>query len=218
MTLRDSNFLKSDVLAVWYFRLNGVFTSPNFILHPPGRGSARTDADIAGVRYPFRAEFGASSGLDDPWFEEIRSTPCAVIAEVKTSECAINGPWSSAETGTLSQVLSDLGWYRSDEIDQASCALNELGQYQGARLFCSLFCIGNRKSDTVRERYPLVPQRSWSEVATWIFNRFNEYQRRKKDHNQWDNVGQALWTYFEQAASPGEFERAIRRHFLLPGS
>jgi hypothetical protein len=182
---------KSEVLALWYLRLNGVFTIPNFVLHPARRGSARTDADIAGVRYPFRAEFSDAPGLDDEWFETHSQKPCAILAEVKTGECKINGPWSSPEFGNIDQVLSDLGWYPEHEVSTAARMLYEAGQYDGRDLFCSLFCIGNLDGATVRERYPLVPQHTWSHIAEWIFERFHRYRHRKKDHSTWDSGGQA---------------------------
>src|SRR5438876_10790541 len=62
----DNLSLTSESLAVWYFRLNGVFTIPNFVLHPRRQGSARTDIDVAGVRFPFRLEFDEGPGGDDP--------------------------------------------------------------------------------------------------------------------------------------------------------
>lgn len=216
MSSADARPIKSDVLAVWYFRLNGVFTIPNFVLHPQSRGSARTDADVAGIRYPFRAEFSGEPGLDESWFES-HAQPCAILAEVKTSECAINGPWSNPEAGNIDQVLSDLGWCPPAAISSVASTLYTEGVYSTPSLTISLFCVGNSESVAVRARYPKVPQRTWSHITSWIFERFTRYRRRKKDHDQWDSSGQALWTLFEEArGSEGRFEAAVRQRFLLP--
>jgi len=212
---RDGSF-NSELLALWYLRLNGVFTIPNFVLHPSGRGSARTDADIAGLRYPYRAEFGDGRGLDDEWFEAHVEKPCAVLAEVKTGECKINGPWSSRELGNVNEVLAALGWYAEAEIPQAAECLYDAGVYDGPSLLCSLFCIGDSTSATIAERYPRVPQRTWSEAIDWIFDRFGRYRRRKTDHDQWDAAGHALWDAFERSHdSKPDFAAAVRRQFRL---
>jgi len=89
--------MKPEHLAVWYFRLNGFFTIPNFVLHPTGRGSALTNADIAGVRFPYRAEFPEGPGGDDAEFTRIVRSPYAVFAEVKTGKRSLNGPWTDSE-------------------------------------------------------------------------------------------------------------------------
>ncbi len=41
--------MKAEMLANWYFRLNGFLTSQNYILHD--RRSQRTEIDILGVRF-----------------------------------------------------------------------------------------------------------------------------------------------------------------------
>lgn len=219
MSRRPNDVFKSEVLALWYLRLNGVFTIPNFVLHPARRGSARTDADIAGVRYPFRAEFGGPPQLDDEWFEAQPMKPCAILAEVKTGDCAINGPWSSPATGNVEQVLSDLGWYPQDEIPAAALALYESGRYEGTSLLCSLFCVGNSPSAAIHEQYPLVPQRTWSSIINWIFDRFDRHRQLKTDHDQWDAAGRTIWSDFVRSrGSTGLFEETIRRRFMLPPS
>ena len=208
--------MKPDALALWYFRLNGVFSIGNFILHPDRRGSACTDADVVGVRFPFRAEFPSGDGGDDAWFERQRTKACAVLAEVKTSVCAINGPWSDKASGNINKVLKDLGLYDAGEVQTAADELYKNGFYDGPTLQCSLFCVGNAQSPEVTNRYPRVPQRTWSEIIAWIHRRFDEYKRRKSDHNQWDDAGQMIWCHFEGNNALAGFESAIRRQFQLP--
>lgn len=47
---------KFEQLALWYLRLNGYLTVPNFVLHPDTPGSERTDADLLAVRFPYSGE------------------------------------------------------------------------------------------------------------------------------------------------------------------
>jgi hypothetical protein len=48
--------LPPERVAYWYFRLNGFLQIENFVLHPAGGGSQRTDADLLAVRFPDRKE------------------------------------------------------------------------------------------------------------------------------------------------------------------
>ena len=57
MKLQDMYTL--DAVAEWFLRLNGFFTVVNFVIHPiePNEASLqRTDADVVGVRFPYRQE------------------------------------------------------------------------------------------------------------------------------------------------------------------
>jgi hypothetical protein len=208
--------MKPDQLATWFFRLNGFFSIPNFVLHPRAKGGARTDADVAGIRWPYRAEFPDGQGGDDQVFTRV-ARPYAVIAEVKKGLCAINGPWSQPEKGNIPQVLRDLGLYHDSELARAATELYSAGAYSGDMLFCSLFCVGNTTSDEVARRYPAVPQRTWRQVATFLFNRFQTYRQRKADHSYWDAVGQKLWQIFDdEPRDMQNFEHRLRRHCSLP--
>jgi hypothetical protein len=54
---RHHSSLEVEHLAHWYLRLNGFMTINDFVLHPEHKPwSQRTDADIFGVRFPFRQE------------------------------------------------------------------------------------------------------------------------------------------------------------------
>ena len=62
-----SKLLTPEKIAYWYLRLNGFMTMENLILHneSPRGLPQRTDADIYGVRFPFRKELDIS---DDELF------------------------------------------------------------------------------------------------------------------------------------------------------
>jgi hypothetical protein len=46
----------SEWTCLWYLRLNGYFTMPNFIAH--GRPTAKTDVDVLAVRLEHSREAG----------------------------------------------------------------------------------------------------------------------------------------------------------------
>ena len=87
--------LDPEKVAYWYFRLNGCLTMVNFVLHPPGRGSQRTDADVLAVRFPHRSELADTARplVDDTPFRGSTGIELAV-AEVKTGPCGLNDSWT----------------------------------------------------------------------------------------------------------------------------
>jgi hypothetical protein len=203
-------------LAHWYFRLNGFFIMPNFILHPRGRGSQRTDADILGFRFPYRAEFADMPDFDDVDFRSI-DRPVLLCVEVTRGECKLNGPWTEQERGNIQELLRALGPYDcDDEISDVASALYQYGTHCGAALRSSLFCVGNSVSPELKQRYTSVPQKTWSELIRFIHARFYTYRNKKRDHEQWDVAGQDLWSLSEKYIHPPDFDTAVRRHFGLP--
>lgn len=94
--------MKAEKVAYWYFRLNGFLQLENFIIHPGVRGGQRTDADILGVRFPYRAErFVDNPGdimRDDAKTLNLSDTQIdIVVAEIKTGRVALNGPWTEEQ-------------------------------------------------------------------------------------------------------------------------
>ena len=200
--------MKPEDLAYWYFRLNGFFTIPNFILHPSRRGPQRTDADIVGVRFPHRSEFTDSIGGDEPIFSAC-SKPYFLIAEVKRQQCALNGPWTGRGDNNIHAILRDLGPIPLADVVVAAAELHNRGVHTSAAIHCSLFCVGSCVNSDLLNQYPDVPQRTWRQVLEFIHRRFDSNEARKADHEQWDGTGQALWRCFEDQKDRDRFVRTI---------
>ena len=100
--------INCEKLAYWYFRLNGFMTMGNFILHNESRRgiSQRTDADLYGVRFPYREELGMR---DETRFSDVKTKPLFVIAEIKSGECKLNGPWTDPLKRNMQYVLAAMG-------------------------------------------------------------------------------------------------------------
>lgn len=207
--------MKPGDLAHWYFRLNGFFTLVNFVLHPVSRGGQRTDADILGIRFPFRAEFSDLPDFDDTEFRAL-DRPLLLCAEVTRDECKLNGPWTDPNRENIHALLRALGPCRLDQIDTVASALYATGVHCEQKLTFSLFCVGDAVSGTVRQRYPDVPQKTWADLIAFIHQRFRTYRTRKTDHEQWDEEGKQLWTMSERHRDGAAFEREVRRRFGLP--
>jgi hypothetical protein len=43
---------------------------------------------------------------------------------------------------------------------------------------------------------PKLIQKTWDDVLRFIYGRFSRFDKRKTDHEQWDEVGQQLWKAF----------------------
>ncbi len=208
--------MRPEDIAYWYFRLNGFFTITNFILHPGRRGPQRTDADIVGVRFPHRAEFSDSAGGDESVFADCEKL-YFLIAEVKRQQCALNGPWTRKKDENIHAILRDLGPISPDRISEVADQLYKKGFYSSRSLYCSLFCVGSPQNPELRERYPDVPQRTWNQILSFIHRRFDNYEARKADHEQWDMTGQDLWRCFRRYRKQDSFVRSVQNACGLQG-
>ena len=120
--------INPERIAYWYFRLNGFMQIENFVVHPKLYGGQRTDADLIGVRFPFRAE----RFIDDPTnvmeddVDRLRLSSeriDIVITEIKTGRCALNGPWTNEEQQNIHRVLAAIGGFPTHVIESAASAL-----------------------------------------------------------------------------------------------
>jgi hypothetical protein len=212
--VRNEKSMNPEHLAAWYFRLNGFFSINNFVLHPSRRGAQRTDADIVGVRFPYRTEFPDEPGGDQDEFRRIVDTPYFVIAEVKRSRCELNGPWTDKGKQNVEQILRDLGPFPSKEVPVVAESLYTKGVFSGLGFYCSLFCVGNQVNPDLNASYPCVPQVTWEQILLFVAKRFDTYCRRKADHSSWDEAGQSLWNCWE-GNGDDEFINKARKHFGL---
>jgi hypothetical protein len=208
---------KAEELATWYLRLNGFLTISNFILHPSCGGSQRTDADVIGVRFPFRREFEGDH--DDVARLGCSSTkPTLLIAEVKTTDLSLNEAWQNPDKGNINKVLTDLGLFKSKRsIDVAAKRLYESGRHDG-EYYCSLLLIGNVNVGKIPTQYSAVPTVLWKDAIGFIHTRFRMHRREKAQHDQWDTLGQELYQFAIDHESLADFERDVRRACRLQPS
>lgn len=205
----DMSALDAEHLAYWYFRLNGFMTTVNFVVHPEEGPGQRTDVDVLGVRFPYRAELLSQSMVDDTPFITETKRPYVVLAEVKTKRCDLNGPWTKPPDRNIQRVLTAVGAIQTQELDTAADSLYRTGVFQGGAVFVSLCCLGDRENPERKRRYPDVPQIVWSRVASFIYDRFDKYRSQKISHPQWDETGQALWKLSVDCQSLDSFINAV---------
>ena len=145
-------------LSLWYLRLNGYFTLPNFIAH--GRGGPLTEVDVLGVRFPYseEAEFEDDAALRIP-----NQGTDIVFAEAKTRQInVLNGPWGRPETGALDYVLRRVGILPEAQVAALAAALyvQRATQINGVTL--RIICFAETIGDELREEgVTFIP---WAQV------------------------------------------------------
>jgi hypothetical protein len=200
--------------AEWFLRLNGFFTVQNFIVHPikSAEGSQqRTDADVLGVRFPNRREIvGGEPLVDHPAFQDA-TRRLLVIAEVKTGQCRLNGPWSQREKENVANVLRSLGQVSSASFETISTDLYQNGRFQSEDLEARLLCFGSTLSQQLSDG---VLQFTWEVVFGFIFDRYQGFWRAKRQNQQWPPIGRFLWDNSKhQEREP--YVRAMLKAFSL---
>jgi hypothetical protein len=199
----------SEDLAYWFFRLNGFLSIVNFVVHSFRTGETGTDADILGVRFPYRAELFEQPMLDYPEFTKITNQPYISIAEVKRGLCNLNGPWTSPKRMNIQRVLRAIGAIPLNDIDIAAEYIYKQGYYDKHGYYISLVCVGETNNKDVFLKYPLVPQILWRDIKSFIYHRFTNYRRIKTWHQHWDENGIKLWDLVTNSHDEEEIIRNI---------
>ena len=201
--------MTAEKVAYWYFRLNGFLNIENFVVHPDLRGGQKTEADLFGVRFPYRAEPGMR---DDAPFEGARTKPLFIIVEVTRAKCKLNGPWINPKLGNMEYVLGAIGALPADQKDKVAKALYEKCAYpdEGKEREFQLIAVGSDVDPELQKTYPLLIQITLASMLKFVHARFMAYRARKADHGQWDEFGQYLWETAEKFHSdPAAFGKAV---------
>jgi hypothetical protein len=202
--------IDAERLAYWYLRLNGFLTTVNFVVHPDTGSDQRTDVDLLGVRFPYRAENLLNPMKDDEAFSRLGEKTLVVFVEVKAGAMQLNGPWTQEEKDNMSRVLRAVGPLPPAESDLASRALYSSGGYRNQLYHVCIVCMGDRNSDEIQTSHPDVLQITWRQALTFIHRRFRGYRNQKRSHGQWDEDGRNLWDAAQAKRNVEEFVSSVR--------
>jgi hypothetical protein len=209
-------------LAYWYLRLNGFLTIENFIVHDETGGPQRTDIDLVALRLPHRREALISYGEDVRWMADDRrfaekKTPFAAFVEVKSGPCELNRPWTAPEKDNMPRAIKAIGFFSTiKEVKSASKQIYTTGSYVSDNIELGIISIGDTENPELADRLPNVMQVRWSEVKDFIFERFRNFERVKREHPQWDFDGHLLWRVFQENRDKEAFASAIVLNAALP--
>lgn len=207
--------LSTERVAYWYFRLNGFFQMENFIVHPERRrGGQRTDADLIGVRFPFRADRYVDTpehpiqddqdtlSLEEGWTE-------IVIVEVKRIErCTLNGPWTNPENQNVQRVLAAIGCFETDRLDEVATEIYSTGLFEDEerKQRLRLIAVGREKNGKLLGDFPAVLQITWEEILKFIGCRLYKYRSPKSDNKQWDDQIKLMQEIVQYCVKGQEFD------------
>lgn len=191
--------MKSEDVGLWYLRLNGFLTIPNFVVHPESGRNQRTDIDVLGVRFPHRRELLENPMKDDPDLLPPADRVFLAITEIKRGPCALNGPWTNPDLQNMERVLSAVGLFASKTVRNVAKHLYQIGAFTDKQRHAAFLCVGNAASESIRKTHREARQVTWEDVFRFIFRRFTTYYPRKLSHGQWDATGRALWRSFERS-------------------
>jgi hypothetical protein len=114
-----------------------------------------------------------------------------VIVEAKTNQpCTLNGPWTREDRHNVHRMLAAIGCIPARLHRQAASDIYRAGIYlsdQGLRI--RLVAAGRERSDVLAAAYPDVTQLIWTDLLTFIWDRFHTYRQQKTDVHQWDAQG-----------------------------
>lgn len=203
--------INSESLANLYLRVNSFFILSNFIIHTETTdpSDARTDVDVCGIRFPNTRIFINEDIKDDIPFNESKK-PICVIVEVKTNDkCQINR--SIRNQDTLYRTLQVIGVFTNDENEKAADCLLETGKYEADNFIFFLVGIGSRESRSFEKNYTDGLQITWDNVLKFLFDRFNQVQRQKRNNVQWESIGKY---FFKLAIQSSDFD-AFKSKILI---
>lgn len=187
-----------EVLAHWYFRLNGFLTIGNFIVHPDRGVGIQTEVDVLGVRFPYRSELLEQPMQDDPLFNDGDPRPLIISAEVKTNRGNLNRAWTEPSRANMQRLLHAIGAFPLEHVNEIADTLYRTGRYEGREYRISWLIVGASPDEEFRVQFPAVPHVSWRHICDFIFQRFTEFERQKRTHDQWDAAGKHIWNIFHK--------------------
>jgi hypothetical protein len=165
-------------------------TINDFVLHRDEKPwGQRTDADIFGVRFPFRTELEFED--DEPF--RFHGTPYFIIAEVTQGECKLNGPWTTPADENMQYLLRALGAFESNKLDDIAQSLYDKYHYDDPEFRVELIAFGKKSSSNFSNLQKPLVQLEFHDLCSFIFRRFRRFKDIKNDHQSWDYPGRKLW-------------------------
>ncbi len=183
---------KLEQIGCWYLRLNGFLTIPNFVVHPDSGSEQRTDIDTIAVRFPHRKENFERPMEDDRDLIGDDNRIRLLLVETKKGQIKFNKTWTDPNKKNIQKVLRATGLFPKCEVEKIAGHIYENGRFQDCSDSVFYLCgLGNKRNETLQQRNAI--QITWKQVACFIWERFNEYEKQKRCHPQWDDTGK--WLY-----------------------
>ena len=199
---------RAEEVAGWYFRLNGFFLLPAFVVHKDWCDELpKTEADLLAVRLKHSAEYVKGRRLkDDPAVYSMARVDgivrnLAIMVEVKAGKCRINGPWSCREKGNVQYALRRVGCIAANQIDSAAESIYRDLRWVGKDWIVQYVCVGKKKSPGLNKGRNLV-QVTFEDIGRFLHTRFSKFPEKiplLPGVLQWPGFGSA-YAYWSDSA------------------
>ena len=217
---------RAEEVAQWYLRLNGFFLIPGFVVHPdlPHR-TPRTEADFLGIRLKYSSEgvwkidrlnrskthtaMKDDLKLIQAGLSGTVTKNLGIMVEVKAGKCKVNGPWSDRRSSdqkngqsNMERALARVGFFNRELVTAASDAMYEELRYDGKEFIVQYITIGKYKDEDLQQKYPLLIQITFDEIANFLKERFTKFPQKiplDSDIQLWPGFGHAFCQWFERS-------------------
>ena len=166
-----------ELLATWYLRFNGYYTTPDFTIHPDFRKQpGGTDADVLAVRFPHSAEYQRRFDFQRD-LDLIRPDRIDfLICEVKAGRCDINqNSWRDPRRENVEYVMRWMG-FESDNtrIQQLAETVYRRGacDLPDNRICVRFVCFGAEPNPELKSELPEIHEILHKRVIGYLRERF----------------------------------------------
>lgn len=208
---------RAEEVAVWFLRLNGVFTIQGFIVHPDRVSTyPLAEADVLGIRLSnsFEGVHRSKTVLAKMQDHEVLTKAAkvgavmkglALVVEVKAGLCRINGPWTEERAGravfrsNMERVLGRIGCFSRQGVVTAAEGMNRSLRYEGQSFVAQYFAIGGTKNPDLAACYPRLVQLTFEDIATFLHQRFRSFPEKiveEVEIDQWPGFGDRFRRWF----------------------
>lgn len=201
---------RAEEVGVFYLRLNGFFTIPNFAIHHSSpHDFVRTEADVVGVRFPLGVEHSNYHRMkDDPLFVKMAGDRrLFVLVEIKAGVCNINGPWSRKDEAedNLVYVIKRLGLVAASKTTDIAKTLFTNFTWEDEDVKVVRLCIGSSRNSEVRAEQIL-----FRHVAAFFRRRFSSHPLKLPGNVEslqlWGDFGCELAQWCKEFVTPTDSE------------
>lgn len=166
-----------ELLAGWYLRFNGYFTTLDFSVHPDCKKQAGgTDADVLAVRFPHSDEYQKRFNFERDLALITDKQIDFLISEVKSGLCDINqNSWLNPERKNVEYAIRWMGFEsQEEEINEIAAQLYRTGRWNSCKRNCCVrfVAFGDRINDELARKMPAIHQITHDRVIEYLAVRF----------------------------------------------
>ncbi len=224
---------RAEDVASFYFRLNGFFAIPGFILHPDEPSEySRTDLDLFAVRFPFSSEIiDKRKMVDDSIITKLYGDSpnriLFILVEVKAGKCKINGPWSDKTKRNMEIVIRRMGFdnFENDEEKILSIAeeMYKESRWENEEYILQYLTVGERETTGLQRKHPKLVQITYKVMAKFFLSRFHDFPEKLQignlpTHRGWPKFGIHYGDKFKEGLINSESDsiRVIKDYIRKP--